>query len=176
MRRRVRRAGSRPRGTGQTGAGGAPLGPDGYPITGGNINFSGGALTVTFDEPVLPPLFASIVTLPTLTAVTTPVFGSTLATAGARDVQATLGFDTVAPVTSTTVADRVAVRPTMRETDGGDTVTLCTGTELTVMTLAPETEPIAAVIAAVPTPTAFTAPVVRSTVATLEALVLHVTA
>ena len=73
------------------------------------IEAIGGGVTVTLAEPVFPPLEASIVVLPTPTAVTTPVLGSTVATAGFLDDHATLGFDTVPPVASITVALSVPV-------------------------------------------------------------------
>ena len=134
----------------------------------------GGAVTVTVDEPVLPPLEASIVVLPTATAVTIPVVGSTLAIAGFFDDQATLGFDTVAPVTSTTVALRAPVCPCVSDRVGGLTVTDCTGGGVTVTADVPLAAPLFAVIVAVPAATAVTTPACE-TVAILPSLVLQAT-
>jgi hypothetical protein len=138
------------------------------------IETIGGGVTVTVDEPVFPPLAASIVVLPTPTAVTTPVFGSTLATAGFLDDQATLGFDTVPPVASTTVALSVPVCPCASDSVAGLTDTDCTGAGVTVMAEAPVAAPLIAVMVAVPTATAATTPACE-TVATRESLVVHVT-
>ena len=87
------------------------------------IDAIGGAVTVTLAEPVFPPLEASMVVFPTATAVTTPVLELTLATEGFLDDQVTLGFGTVAPVASTTVALSVPVWPWARDRVDGLTDT-----------------------------------------------------
>jgi hypothetical protein len=134
----------------------------------------GGGPTVTVDEPVLPPLVASMVVLPTATAVTTPVLGSTVAIAGSFDDQATVGLGTVAPVTSTTVALNDPVCPWVSESVGGLTVTDCTGGGVTVMADVPVAAPLFAEMVAVPAATPVTTPACE-TVATRASLVLHVT-
>jgi len=138
------------------------------------IEATGGAVTVTPDEPVLPPLEASMVVLPTLTAVTTPVVASTLATEGFLDDQVTLGFDTVAPVASTTVALSVRVCPCARDRVVGLTDTDWMGAAVTVTVEVPVAPPLAAEMVAVPTETAVTTPACE-TVATRESLVLQAT-
>jgi len=138
------------------------------------IDAIAGGVTVTADEPVFPPLEASIVVLPTPTAVTAPVFASTLATAGFLDDQEMLGFDTVLPVASTTVALSAPVCPCASDSVDGLTVTDCTGAAVTVMADVPVAAPLVAEIVAVPTPTAATTPVC-DTVATPGLLVLQLT-
>jgi hypothetical protein len=136
------------------------------------IEVMGGAVTVTVDEPVFPPLEASIVVLPTLTAVTTPVVALTLATDGSLDDQATLGFERVTPRASTTAALNVPVCPCARESEPGLTDTDCTGAAVTVMADVPVAAPLVAEMVAVPTATAETTPVCE-TVATRESLELQ---
>src|SRR4029079_17177246 len=137
------------------------------------IETIGGAVTVTVAEPVFPPLEASIVVLPAAAAVTRPVFASTLATAGLLDDQATLGFETVPPVASTTFALSVPVWPWASDSVPGFTETDCTGAAVTVMAAVPAIAPLVAEMVAVPTATPVTTPVCE-TVATRASLVLHV--
>jgi hypothetical protein len=138
------------------------------------IEAIGGAVTVTAAEPDFPPLDASIVVLPTATAVTTPVTASTLATAGFLDDHDTLGFDTVPPIASTTVALSVPVLPCASDSVDGLTDTDCTGAAVTVMADVPLATPLVAEMVAVPTARADTTPDCE-TVATRGSLVLHVT-
>jgi len=138
------------------------------------IEAIGGAVTVTFDEPVFPPLEASMVVFPTATPVTTPVLGSTLATEGFLDDQVTLGFCTVAPVASTTVAVSVPVCPCARDRGFGLTDTDCMGAAVTVMVDVPVAEPLVAEMVAVPAATPVTTPACE-TVAMRESLVPQLT-
>jgi hypothetical protein len=137
------------------------------------IEAIGGAVTVTLDEPVFPPLDASIVVLPTPTAVTTPL-ASTLATAGFLDDQVTLGLDTVLPVASVTVALSVPVCPCASDSVGGFTDTDWIGAAVTVIADVPVAVPLVAEMVAVPTATPVTTPLCE-TVATRESLVLQLT-
>ena len=147
-------------------------------VTGGG----GAGLTVIELEPVLPSLVAVIVTgAPTLTPVTRPL-PSTVATPLLFDNQVIMRPVRTTPAASLVTAESCCVPPTMMVAELGLTVTVATGTGLTVITgVADElTDSLVAVIVAVPTPAAVTVvvPLVELagfTVSTAVLLETHVT-
>jgi hypothetical protein len=120
---------------------------------------TGASVTVIEDVPVLLSLVAVIVALPAPIAVTRP-FPSTVATIASLEVQLTTRPVRVLSPASfvTAVSCRGGVIPRTRLALVGLTVTVATGTGLTVITGvgAELTDSLVAVIVAVPTPTAVT--------------------
>jgi hypothetical protein len=140
------------------------LADDGVTVT----VLTGASVTVIADVLVLVSLVAVIVVLPAPTAVTRP-FTSTVAAAVLLEVHVT-----TRPVSTLLAASRsvavsccVGVIPSTRLAEVGATVTVATGTGLTVITgvVAPGADSLVAVIVAVPSPTAVTV-----TLAPLEVL------
>src|SRR6188472_2045899 len=92
----------------------------------------GGAVTVTVAVPVFPSLVAVIVAVPTATAVTVPL-GATVATAVLLDVHETARSVNTLFAASRTVAVRFPVCPVCNGSVPGATVTVATGTAVTVI-------------------------------------------
>jgi hypothetical protein len=129
---------------------------------------TGARVTVIDDMPVFISLVAVMVVPPAPTAVTNP-FASTVAAAGLLELQVTRRPVSVLPFASfvTAVSCSLGVIPTTRLADEGLTVTVATGTELTVIVgvVALGADSLVAVIVAVPGLTAVTV-----TVAPLDVL------
>jgi hypothetical protein len=134
---------------------------------------TGTAVTVTAALPLLSSLVAVIVALPTDTAVTTPL-ELTVATAGLLDDQDTTRFMTIVPFASLTVDVRVVVVPTTTLFVAGATVTLPTGTGVTLTVAVPDLDSLVAMMVAVPGATAVTTPL-ADTAATAGLLDVQVT-
>jgi hypothetical protein len=121
---------------------------------------TGSTVTVIEDAPVFVSLVAVIVTgPPALTAVTKP-FASTVATAVFADVQVMVRPFSTRPSASfvTAVSCCVGVTPTMRLVVAGVTVTVATGTGVTVIVALPVLVSLVATILAVPTAIPVTRP------------------
>jgi hypothetical protein len=127
---------------------------------------TGTATTVTEALPLLPPLVAETVAVPTARPVTTPV-ADTVATATLLDVQAMSRSLTMAPVTSFTVGVKVVVAPTRMVAVSGCSVTLAMAGGTTVTALVPLFPSLAAVMVAEPGAKPVTTPA-ADTVATAE--------
>ncbi|HWG35123.1 MAG TPA: hypothetical protein VN650_13210 [Gemmatimonadaceae bacterium] len=121
----------------------------------------------------MPSLVAVIVAVPGATAVTIPVAGTTIATAEALELQATVRPVRMLPLASRAVAVAVVVPPTLKLVAPNATETLATGTTLTVIVALPVLPSLVAVIVAVPAATPPTTPVAASTEATEGALELQ---
>src|SRR5438552_14368850 len=130
--------------------------------------------TFTVAIPLCPSLVAAAVVFPAATAVTRPLI-STVAIKGLRVAQVTARPDKTFPAESRSVAVNGPVWPTMRSRLSGVTLTVATGTSVTVTDAVPLLPSLVAVIVAVPTPVAVTRPV-PSTVATPGASLPHVMA
>jgi hypothetical protein len=131
---------------------------------------TGAGVTVIEDVPLTPSLVAVIVTgPPSATPVTRPLFASTVATAVLFELHVTVRPASTLPAASlvTAVSCCVGVTPITRLTVSGLTVTVATGTGLTVIkgVVAAGADSLVAVIVAVPGPTA-----VSVTVAPLDVL------
>jgi hypothetical protein len=111
--------------------------------------------------------------VPAATPVTTPPF--TVAIDVLLDAQVIARFVTTLPSESFTVASKFAVFPVRMLADAGDTVTLPTGTALTVTDDVPDFPSLVAVMVTVPGAKPVTIPLV-DTIAWLELLDDHVTA
>src|SRR6267378_4315912 len=135
---------------------------------------TGASVTVMADVPLLPSLVAVIVADPAPTAVTNPL-AETVATPGALLDQVTIRPVRTLPAESFVVAVSCAVAPTMRLVGVGDTVTVATGTRLTVTEAVPLLPSLLAVMFADPAATAVTMPF-ADTVATEGASLDQVTA
>jgi hypothetical protein len=133
---------------------------------------TGIAVTLTAAVPLLPSLVAVIVAVPTPTPVTTPAV--TVAIALLLDDQLIGRFVTTLPNESFTVAVNVAVLLVRMLADGGDNVTLATGTCVTFTVVVPDLPSLVAVMTTLPGPTPVTIPVDETT-AWVELLVDHVT-
>jgi len=140
------------------------LAEDGVTVT----VLTGASVTVIEDVPVFVSLVAVIVAPPAATAVTRP-FPSTVAAAGLLDVHVTNRPVSTKPLASlvTAVSCCVGVTPSTRLAEGGLTVTIATGTGLTVITgvVALGADSLVALIVAVPSSIAVTV-----TVAPLDVL------
>src|SRR6266851_4330886 len=134
---------------------------------------TGTLVTVTVAVPDLPSLVAVIVADPAATPVTNPL-ALTVATAGALLDQVTTRPLSVAPAASLVTAESCSVAPTSRPAGAGLTVTLATGTLLTVMADVPLIPSLVAVIVAEPAAIPVTNPLAL-TVATAALLLPHVT-
>lgn len=124
----------------------------------------GGVVTVTVAVPDCPSLVAVIVAVPGATPVTTPA-ADTVATDVALLVQVTTRPVRMFPAASRVVAPNVTLCPAATLAVPGATVTLDTGTWLTLTVADAITPSIVAVITAPPTETPVTSPV-DDTVAT----------
>lgn len=134
---------------------------------------TGASVTVTPAVPDAASLVAEMVELPGPTAVTTPEL-DTVAAAVLLDAHETVRPTSTFPFASFSVAVRFAVRPTVKLVLGGVTVTVATGTGITVTNDVPVCPSLVAVIVAVPGDTAVTTPLAL-TVATKLLFELHAT-
>jgi hypothetical protein len=134
---------------------------------------TGSSVTVTTDAPLFVSLVAVMVAVPGMTPVTTPD-DETVATSALLDVHATARSVTTTPLASFTVAVSVVVWVVATPAVAGSTVTLPTGTSVTVTVALPDLVSLVAVIVAVPAPVAVTRPA-EETVAAPALFVLHVT-
>jgi hypothetical protein len=134
---------------------------------------TGAIITVTDAVPDFPSLVAVIVTVPGETPVTTPT-DDTVATVLLLDVHVTARSVTTVPIWSFTVAVSVVVCPVMTLAVAGVTVTLATGSAITVTVDVPLFPSLVAVMVAVPPDAPVTTPVLE-TVATAALLELHET-
>jgi len=122
---------------------------------------TGTAVTVIDELPDFPSLVAVIVAAPAPTAVTTPL-AETVATAGVLLDQVTTRPVNTLPEESLVVALSGTVPPATTLADAGVTVTVATGTTVTVIADVPDLPSLVAVIVADPTATAFTIPLVET--------------
>ena len=131
-------------------------------------------VTVIAAEPVLPPLMAVIVAVPTPAPVTRPV-ALTDATAALLVVQFT-GWPFIAlPDWSSRLAVSCCIAPTTTDAEAGVTLTVVTtAAPVTVIAAVPDFPPEAAVIVAEPAASALTKPVAL-TVTAAALLDVHVT-
>ena len=113
-------------------------------------------ITLTFADPLFPPLVAVIVALPAETAVTTPA-DETVATAELVVDQVIGAPGMTFPLASVAVAVSVVVPPTLRFTADGLTETFAT-LERTVTVAVPLLPSLVAVIVTVPLATPVTSP------------------
>src|SRR5205085_9240482 len=125
----------------------------------------GTGTTVRDGLPVLPSLVASMVAVPVLAAVASPVVGETVATALLSDDQAMTRPVKTALFASRVVAVACVVCPIWIGDAARVTPTEATGIGVTVSGALPVWPPLAALICAVPSAIAVTTPVV-DTVAT----------
>ena len=137
---------------------------------------TGTGVIVTVAEPVMPSLVAVMLAVPAATALTTPVPAFTVATAVFE-----LLHTITRPVSTLFAASRatavaVVAPPTWTEDAPSVVTMLATGTADTVTLAAPLIPSLVAIIDAVPTDTANTAPVVALTLATAEFELDHATA
>jgi hypothetical protein len=130
-------------------------------------------VTVIADVPLIPSLVAVIVAEPAVTIVTNPL-ALTTATAGALLDQVTTRPVSVFPAASLVTTDSCSVAPTSRLAAAGLTVTLATGTLVTVTADVPLIPSLVAVIVAEPATTPVTNPLAL-TVTTAVLLLAHVT-
>jgi hypothetical protein len=135
----------------------------------------GASITVIEDVPVFVSLVAVIVTgPPTATAVTRPA-EDTLATAASLVLHVAARPLSKLPVASFVTAVSCCVPPTTILTIAGLTVTVATGTSVTVIALVPAlVSEVAVIVTGPPAATPLTRPL-ASTVARAASLVLHVT-
>jgi hypothetical protein len=124
--------------------------------------------------PLFPSLVAVIVAVPGADEVTSPVAGSTVATEGAPELQMMLRPVSGLLLASSVVAVAWVGCPASTVVRASETETEATGTGVTVTEADPSFPSLAAVIFAVPGPTAVTIPV-PDTVATFVLSELHVT-
>src|SRR5262245_7474339 len=134
---------------------------------------TGTMMTVTALVPLLPSLVAVIVAEPAPTAVTRPLAETVATPVALLDQVTTRPFRTF-PAESLVVALSCAVPPTTRLAVAGATVTVATGTAVTVIAEVADFPSLVAVIVADPAATALTRPLAE-TVATPGALLDHVT-
>jgi len=130
-------------------------------------------VTVTADVPLFPSLVAVTVAKPAARAVTRPV-ALTLAMVVSLLVHVTVRPVSVLPFASFRVAVSCAVWPTCTLGDAGLTVTVATGTIVTVIVDVPLFPSLVAVTVAVPPARAVTSPLAL-TRAIVVSLLLHVT-
>jgi hypothetical protein len=137
---------------------------------------TGPGVTFRVALPDFPSLVAVIVVAPTSNPVATPD-ADTVATAVLLDVQVTVRpeSDSTLPFASLRVGVNVAVDPLAIVVVDGATVTVATGTGVTVTADEPDFPSLVAVIVAVPGATPNTAPDAGLTVATSVLFELHVT-
>jgi len=125
------------------------------------------------DEPLCPSLVAVIVAEPAVTPFTEPLV-VTVATDALEVAHVIVRPVSVLPLASLGVAVSCTVWPTARFADAGVTVTVATGTKVTVIADVPLLPSLVAVMVAVPAATPVTRPPLV-TVATDGALLPHVT-
>src|ERR1041384_3775229 len=118
---------------------------------------TGATVTVMAAVPFLPSLVAVIVAEPATLPVTRPV-ELTVATAVLLLAQVTTRPVSVLPAESFVTTDSCCVLPTLMLADAGLTVTVATGTGVTVVAAVPLLPALVAVIVAEPTATAVTRP------------------
>src|SRR5690348_4774583 len=133
-----------------------------------------GVVTVMAAVPLLPPLAAVIVAGPAATPVTSPLV-LTVATELVLVLHVTARPLSGFPAESRGVAVSCTLLPTATPAVAGVTLTVLTGTSITVTAAVPLLPPLVAVIVAEPAETPVTSPLVL-TAATELLLVLHVTA
>ena len=114
-------------------------------------------VTVTSAVPDLPSLDAVMVALPAATAVTRPL-DDTVALVASDELHVTVRPVNVALAASRVTAVSGCVEPTRMLTVAGDTVTLATGTGMTVRVACPDLLPEVAVMVVCPAATAVIAP------------------
>jgi hypothetical protein len=130
---------------------------------------TGIGVTVMDAVPLLPSLVAVIVTGPPAeTAVTMPVLASTLATAALLELHVTERPVSTLSLASFAVAVSCCVAPATILAEGGLTVTLETGTNVTLTTDVPIFPSLVAEIVAVPVETAVTSPFASTVAAELS--------
>jgi hypothetical protein len=134
---------------------------------------TGIAVTPIVALPLLPSLVALIVAVPGDTAVTNPEL-FTVAMLGASDIHAISRPVSALLFASTTVAVACVVSPSTSDATPITTLTEFTGTRVTAINALPVRPSLAAVIVALPTPTAVTRPVAGFTLATAALSELHV--
>jgi len=135
--------------------------------------FTGAAVTDTVVDPLFPSLVAVIVACPAPTPVMRPA-DDTVAIAGALVAHVTTRFVTISPLTSLRVTVGVADCETTSGMFDGETVTVPTGTAVTVTVDDPLFPSAVAVIVTVPGATPVTTPE-DDTVAVAAVPVVHVT-
>jgi hypothetical protein len=135
---------------------------------------TGAGVTVRSADPDFPSLVAMIFAVPTDTAVTAPVVGDTVATAGLSELQLTLLPLRMLPFASRVVAVACDVPTAVIELGARETLTEATGAMLTVIEEAPFFPSLVAVMVALPAATAVTNPF-ASTVAAAVLFEPHVT-
>jgi hypothetical protein len=130
---------------------------------------TGTGVTVRDAVPVFPSLVAEIVTGPPgATPVTTPVLGLTVATAPLLELHVIERPVSVLLPASLVVATNCCVAPTCTVAEPGVTVTVATGTSVTVIAEVPVLPSLDAVIVAVPADTAVTSPLASTVAAALS--------
>jgi hypothetical protein len=134
---------------------------------------TGTAVTVRLDWPVIPSLVATMLALPTLTAVTSPEL-LTVATAVFELVHVIVRPVSTFPLASFNTAVACVVCPTTRLLEPNETVTVATGASITVTLAWPVTPSLVATMFALPAPIAVTYPE-DETVATAEFELVQVT-
>jgi hypothetical protein len=142
---------------------------DGVTVT----DATGTTVTVIADVPLLPSLVAMTVAKPAVTAVTKPL--DTVATVGALVDHVIVRPVSTLPAESFSVALSCTVLPMRSVFVAGATVTVATGTSVTVIDAVPLCPSLVAVIVALPRATPVTRPLV-DTVAIPASLVDQVTA
>src|SRR6185503_12595033 len=143
-------------------------------VAGATVTLATGTMmTVTALVPLLPSLVAVIVAAPAATAVTRPLAETVATPVGLLD-QVTMRPLSTLPAESLVVALSCAVPPTTRPAVAGTTVTVATGTAVTVIDDVANLPSLVAVIVADPAATAVTRPLAE-TVATAGALLDQVT-
>jgi hypothetical protein len=130
---------------------------------------TGTGVTVTEAVPLFPSAVAVIVTGPPgATPVTRPVLAFTVAAATLLELHEIPRPVRTFPFASFVVATSCWVAPAITLAVAGVTVTLATGTRVTVMSDVPDLPSLVAVIVAVPTPTAVTSPFASTVAAALS--------
>jgi hypothetical protein len=134
-------------------------------------DFTGTGVTLIDALPDFPSLVAVIVADPAATAATTPL-AETVATPGVLLDHVTVRPVSVLPAESLVVALSEALAPTRRFAVAGATVTVATGTSVTLIVALLDLPSLVAVIVADPVARPLTIPLAE-TVATAGALLLH---
>ncbi len=137
------------------------------------IDATGAGVTVIDAVPEALPLVAVTVAVPGATPVTTPVC-ETVATAGVSELQTTVRPVSTLPFRSFVTAVNVVVPPALTLLVGGETVTLATGTTLTVTVTVAALPSLVAVMTEVPGASPVTTPA-DDTLAMVGVAELHVT-
>jgi hypothetical protein len=119
---------------------------------------TGADVTVSNELSVLPSAVATMLAVPVLTAVTSPVEGDTVATAVLSELQLMVRPDRTRPLESKSVAVACAVCTAVIELGVNETVTVATGAGVTVMAALPVFPSLVAMMFATPTATPVTTP------------------